>query len=134
MGIDTLCNGVKRNPSLNNKVLKVYSNTETYEQSIGTFFPYLKSSVVHQVAVPGVVQNLWAEGSARFSVIPIEVKHFKKSLGYVFSFFDGDYTTLKVAVLFDIEDFYSSGYLQNKADSNAINPIFNNIDLLVADS
>mgnify|MGYP000978104338 CR=1 FL=1 len=132
IGIDALCSNLKRKQI--SKPLKVYSNVETYEQSVGTFFPYLKNSTIHQAAVPGLSQNLWADGSARFNVVPIEVKHFKRSLAYVFSFFDGEYTTIKIAALLDIEDFNFSGYLQSKADSNAINPIFDELDLLIADA
>ena len=114
-------------------VSQVYCLQATFDETIGSHFPFQQGMIDHTPAVPGTPHLLWGDGQAKLVVTLLEVQHFRESVVSVFSFSDGVEEPVRVVCLFDFGDFYPLDSPQAQAGARADNSLFQRPDLLIAE-
>jgi hypothetical protein len=137
LGLDSLCGDLRGwalARSLPPPRLRVYCLPQTFDESIGAFFPYLRTMLDHTPATAGARFVLWKDESAELSVTLVEVSHFRQSAVAVFTFAVAGASPARVVCLFDFGAFHPAGSPQAAAGSRSDNPLFVRPDLLIAEA
>ena len=66
--------------------LNLYCLPQTFDETVGAVFPYLRTMLDHTPATAGVPFPLWKDEAAELNVTLLEVSHFRRSAVPVFTF------------------------------------------------
>ena len=137
LGLDSLC-GDLRGWALARSMapprLRLYCLTQTFDETVGAVFPYLRAMIDHTPAEAGVPFPLWKDEAAELSVTLLEVSHFRRSAVAVFTFAAAGAPPARVVCLFDFGGFHPPDSPQAAVGGRPDNPLFLRPDLLIAEA
>jgi hypothetical protein len=137
LGLDSLC-GDLRGWALARSAapprLRLYCLPQTFDETVGAVFPYLRAMLDYTPATAGVPFPLWKDETAELNVTLLEVSHFRQSAVAVFTFAVPGVSPARVVCLFDFGAFYPPDSPPAVAGGRPDNPLFLRPDLLIAEA
>ncbi len=137
LGLDSLCGDLRGWARARAAVaprLRVYCLPQTFDETVGAVFPYLRAMIDHTPAEPGVPFPVWRDETAELTVTLLEVSHFRRSAVTVFTFAAAGARPARVVCLFDFGGFYPADSPEAAAGGRPDNPLFLRPDLLIAEA